>query len=155
MYTTLVLTKRVRIGYESHYNFVMAKSLSCFKASLYIEMAWKAKIICHFVHFKEHVLLHISIFYGILDLGFPINAPAHYRSPNFMYHFALKEILANIAFYLIIAILNVTTKTFILKLIYELLNEFKLCFSSESRSDILICLFWIFIWLVQFGYNIR
>ena len=33
--------------------------------------------------FKEYVLLHLSNFlYEILDIGFPLNAPAHYRSPS-------------------------------------------------------------------------
>ena len=41
----------------------------------------------HFVHFKEHALLHLSTFlYEILDLGFPVNATAPYRSPISMYN---------------------------------------------------------------------
>ena len=41
------------------------------------------------MHFKEHVLLHLSnIFYEILDLGPPINAQAHYKSSIFKYNVA-------------------------------------------------------------------
>ena len=43
----------------------------------------------YFVHFKKHILLHLSnIFYEILDLGPPINAQAHYKSSIFKYNVA-------------------------------------------------------------------
>ena len=34
--------------------------------------------------------IHLSIFFEILYLGLPLNAPAHYRNPIFMYNVALK-----------------------------------------------------------------
>ena len=50
----------------------------------------------HFVHIKEHkLLLSFKIFYDIMDLGFHVNATAHYRSPIFMYNVALKGVVIN------------------------------------------------------------
>ena len=39
----------------------------------------------HFVHFKEHALLHLSKFSKeILDLGFPVAIPANYIRVPFL-----------------------------------------------------------------------
>ena len=45
-----------------------------------------------FCGFKEHLLLHLSnLFNESLDLGPPVSAPTHYRSPIFTYNVALKS----------------------------------------------------------------
>ena len=61
-----------------------------FKETFYLDgtltvKKWKK---FHIVHFKEHVLLHLSNVVWNFYLGLPVKAPAHYRSRMYMYNVA-------------------------------------------------------------------